>query len=164
MAVLPIRLYPDPVLRSKAEPVTEFDDALRKLTGDMTDTMREAPGVGLAAVQVGVVRRVVVYEWDELGGALVNPVVVEKKGRTVDEEACLSIPDMAYPVPRAQWVRVEALDESGMPFSIEAEDHLARILQHEVDHLDGVLYLDRIEPPHRREALRALRERTLTLS
>jgi peptide deformylase len=163
MAILPIRLYPDPVLREAAEPVGGVvDDSVRKLITDMGETMRAAPGVGLAAPQVGVQRRVVVYsvsEEDEIIG-LVDPVIVERSDETVTEdEGCLSIPGLAYPVPRAQHVVVRALDRNGEPIEIDAVDMEARILQHEVDHLDGVLFLERIDPELKKEALGVLRER-----
>lgn len=162
MAILPIRLYPDPVLREPAQPVAEIDDDLRKLVADMGETMRAAPGVGLAAPQVGVQRRVFVYvaaEEDDIV-ALVNPSIVERSDEAVTEdEGCLSIPGLSYPVERSQRIVVEATAMNGEQVRLEVEDMEARIMQHEIDHLDGVLFLERIDPDLRREALGILRER-----
>ena len=157
-------MYPDPVLREPAQRVTTVDDSVRQLARDMAETMYDAPGVGLAAPQIGVQRRVVVYrisEEDELR-TLVNPVIVSSSGEQTDDEGCLSIPGLAYPVTRAQQVSVTALDLDGNEVSYDAEDLEARVIQHEVDHLDGVLFLDRIDDAQRREALGILRERTLS--
>src|SRR5438094_5150885 len=115
MAVFPIRLFGDPVLREQAAEVTEVDDAIRKLIRDMRDTMRDAPGVGLAANQIGVLRRVVVWSFEGDEGALVNPRIVEQEGSWEAEEACLSLPGLSYPVVRAQQVKGEGLDRKGRP-------------------------------------------------
>jgi len=165
MAILPIRLYPDPVLREPAGPVADVDDSVRKLVADMTETMRAAPGVGLAAPQVGVQRRVLVYSLgtEEPVHALVNPEIVERSGEQLGDEGCLSIPELIYPVARADRIKVRALDEHGNAVAIEAEEFEARVIQHEVDHLDGVLFLDRLDPADRREALRIIREQALTV-
>lgn len=160
MAVLPIRLYPDPVLREAAAPVADIDDSVRKLIADMGETMRAAPGVGLAAPQVGVQRRVLVYSVapEEPIHALVNPEIVERSGEDTGDEGCLSIPGLTYPVARALHVVVRGLDGEGEPVQYEAEDFEARIIQHEVDHLDGVLFLDRLAADVRREAMRTIRD------
>jgi peptide deformylase len=163
MAILPIRIYPDPVLREPAQTVSDVDDAVRKLVSDMAETMKDAPGVGLAAPQVGVQRRVLVYqafEDDELR-ALINPEITKMDGEVTENEGCLSIPGLAYPVARAERIVVRALNDQGEVFEHEAEDFEARVIQHEVDHLNGVLYIDRIDPDLRREAKRILRERAL---
>src|SRR5438477_9330437 len=163
MAILPIRIFPDPVLRESTSPVKVVDDSVRKLVADMTETMIDAPGVGLAAPQVGVQRRVLVYrayEEDPVR-ALIDPEITKRDGEVTENEGCLSIPGLAYPVARAERITVRALDENGNTLEIEAEDFEARVIQHEVDHLDGVLYIDRIDPELRREAMRILRERAL---
>lgn len=163
MAVLPIRIYPDPVLREAAAPVAEVDDAIRKLVADMTETMHAAEGIGLAAPQVGVQRRVLVYQAgeDEPLKALVNPEILSRDGEQVREEGCLSIPGLAFPVTRAQTVVVQGLDALGKAVEYSAEDLEARVIQHEVDHLDGILFIERIDKADRKEALRILRERAL---
>lgn len=160
MAVFPIRLFGDPVLRQRAADVPEVDDSIRKLIRDMRDTMRDAPGVGLAANQIGVLRRVIVWSFEGDEGTLVNPRIVEKEGSVEGEEACLSLPGLSYPVLRAERVRVEGLDRKGRLTEIEAEDMTARILQHEIDHIDGVLFIDHLPPELQREARRLLREAT----
>ncbi len=154
-------MYPDPVLREPAAPVGAVDDSVRQLARDMAETMYDAPGVGLAAPQVGVQRRVLVYrvsEEDELH-TLINPVIVSSSGELIEDEGCLSIPGLAYPVARAQNVSVRALDLEGNELTYDASDMEARVIQHEVDHLDGVLFIDRIEKSLQREARRILRER-----
>ncbi len=161
MAVLPIRIYPDPVLRERASEVDVVDDAVRKLARDMEETMRAAPGIGLAAPQVGVQRRVLVYDIGEELHVLVNPQILDRRGEETDEEGCLSIPELVYPVSRALEVRVQGLDADGQRVEYEAEDLEARVIQHEIDHLDGLLFIDRIPDELRRDALRTLRERAL---
>lgn len=163
MAILPIRIYPDPVLREPAANVADVDDSVRKLIADLTETMKDAPGVGLAAPQIGVQRRVLVYQAfeDDPLRALINPEITRSEGELVEPEGCLSIPGLAYPVPRAERITVKALNENGEAFEHEAEEFEARVIQHEVDHLNGILYLDRIDPELRREAKRILRERAL---
>ena len=161
MAILDIRLFGDPVLRQKAHEVPEVDRAVRKLMRDMTETMIAAPGVGLAATQVGVVQRVIVWRNEEEEGALANPRIIDSKGEAVDSEGCLSLPGLNFDVRRAEWVRVEGLDEKSKPVVIEAEDLTARILQHEIDHIDGILFIDRLAPEDQKEARRMLREQTL---
>lgn len=164
MAIFPIRIFGDPVLRQKAAPVAGLDDSVRKLMADMRDTMRDAPGVGLAANQIGVARRVIVWEHEEDSGALANPQIVDRGGRVEDEEGCLSLPGLRYPVVRAQWVRVEGFDDRGEMVRLEAEDLVARIFQHEIDHLDGVLFIDHLPPDLQREARRLLREQALQVN
>jgi peptide deformylase len=164
MAVRPVRLYGDPVLRQKARPIPRVDDAVRGLVADMRETMRAYHGVGLAANQVGVLQRVLVVDVPLEGEtraryALINPVLDQRSGAEDDEEGCLSIPGIYEDVRRAQRVRVRALDESGADMEFTAEGFLARALQHEVDHLDGILFVDRLSPLRRhflRGALDAL--------
>ncbi len=149
MSVLQIRLYPDPVLRATAKAVEAFDDELRQLVADMIETMNEAPGVGLAAPQVGVSLRIAVVNPDPGGEdsqeyVLINPVIVEDEGRLMDSEGCLSIPDFTEKVPRATRLLLRAHNALGEQFELEATDFLARVIQHEVDHLDGILFVDRL--------------------
>jgi peptide deformylase len=165
MAVLGIRTFGDPVLREKARPVDHVTDLHRKLIHDMFDTMREAPGVGLAAPQVGVLERIFVYETEDERGALINPVVTARS-RTTEEgdEGCLSLPGLLYPVVRSATVSIRGMDENGNPVEIkDASDLLARIFQHETDHLDGVLFIDHLSDEQRREALTTLRNQALGL-
>ncbi|MFW6175739.1 MAG: peptide deformylase, partial [Acidobacteriota bacterium] len=149
MAIRPIRLYPDPVLRETCPPVERFDPELASLVDDMVATMHDAPGVGLAAPQVGVELRVAVVDLS-VGEdpaqlhVLVNPDVVEEEGQGTEVEGCLSIPDFTEKVDRATRIRVRAHDVRGEPFELEAEDWLARAVLHEIDHLDGVLFVDRL--------------------
>jgi peptide deformylase len=155
-----IRTLGDPVLREKAAPVTQFDDRLEQLADRMITIMRDAPGVGLAAPQLGVVRRVLVYHVeDDQPHALVNPEVVWRSEETdIHDEGCLSLPDVVVPVERALRIRVRAQDVRGDPLDFEAEEMEARVIQHESDHLDGVLILDRTSRRERARALRELRE------
>jgi len=163
MSLLQIRIFPDEVLRVECPPVEEFDDDLRRLVGDMVETMHAAPGVGLAAPQVGVEKRVMVVDLsvgedpDELR-VFVNPEIVEESGMVADFEGCLSIPGLSEKVERPQAIRVRAHDAAGEPFEIAAEDWLARAICHEVDHLDGVLFVDRLRGLRRDKARRALRK------
>jgi len=163
MAVRPIVLYPDPVLRRRAVAVDRFDDGLAELARDLAETMYEAPGVGLAAPQVGVEARVAVV--DVAPGApesklhvFVNPEIVESEGRATGEEGCLSIPGLSEKVDRPKRVRVRALDVVGNAFEIDAEGFLARAICHELDHLDGVLIVDRLSGLRKELAMRRLRK------
>jgi len=158
MAILPIRLYGDPVLRARAADVPQVDRGARRLMRNMTDTMREAPGIGLAAPQVGVLRRIIVWENEEDCGSLANPVILEREGSVEGEEGCLSIPGINYPVVRARLILVEGFDENGDKVKLETQDLTARIIQHEVDHLNGVLFIDHLPPDLRKEAMAAIRE------
>jgi peptide deformylase len=161
LAVAQIRQYPDPVLRMVAPPIEEFDDDLKRLVSRMGELMKDALGVGLAATQIGVLRRVFVFspEEDEVH-VLVNPEIVSRGDETeTDDEGCLSIQGVTMPVERSLTVRIEGLDESGKPVAYDFEGTPARIVQHELDHLDGKLILDRTTPEARREALAALRPR-----
>jgi len=166
-ALAQIRQYPDPGLRLRAKEVEAFDGDLRALAGRMTRLMEGANGVGLAANQVGVLRRVLVMQAgeDEEPLALVNPVLVERSDETdSDNEGCLSLQGVLVPVERALSVVVEARDPDGAEVRLELEGLPARVVQHEVDHLDGVLVLDRTTAEARREAMAALRARALTLT
>ncbi len=156
-----IRVIGDPVLRERAKDVQTFDRALRKLAKRMIRIMHDAPGVGLAAPQVGVVERLLVYDVDDDPRVLVNPVLTELTDeREAGDEGCLSVPGVTMPVQRAVRVRVRAMDVTGGEVDYEAEGLEARVIQHEVDHLDGVLIVDRTTREARAAALRALREGT----
>lgn len=157
MPILPIRLFGDPVLRTRASEVPEVDPAVLSLMGSMAETMLAAPGIGLAAPQVGMLRRVIVWENDEDRGALANPVVVSKEGAVEGDEGCLSLPGLSYPVIRSEWVRVEGLDELGQSVAVEAWDLTARILQHEIDHLNGILFIDHLPEDLHQQAMAELR-------
>ncbi|HEU5434713.1 MAG TPA: peptide deformylase [Thermomicrobiales bacterium] len=154
MPLLDIILEGDPRLRQKATRVRTVDDSLRKLAADMFETMHAAPGVGLAAPQIGVLRRLIVVHVPEnhdkdgepdLTLALVNPEIVRQHGRVCGYEGCLSIPGWTAEVPRAETVTVKAIDLDNKPVRIKARGWAARVLQHEIDHLDGILFLDRVE-------------------
>jgi peptide deformylase len=145
MSLLPILRYPDPRLYKKAAPVTAFDAALRKLVSDMAETMYAAPGIGLAATQVDAHQRVIVVDPSEDRNSLivlVNPEILESRGSQVCEEGCLSVPGIYEPVERAEWVRVGAQDLTGKPFTLEAEKLLAVCVQHEIDHLQGKVFVE----------------------
>jgi peptide deformylase len=155
-----IRTLGDPVLREKAASVTQFDERLQELAARMIKIMDDAPGIGLAAPQLGVVKRLLVYQVHDDGPhALVNPEIVWHSDETdVHDEGCLSVPDVVVPVERALRIRVRAQDVHGEPLDYEAEEMEARVIQHESDHLDGVLILDRTSRRERARALRELRE------
>ena len=145
MALLTILHYPDPRLRQVANPVAAVDDTLRRLVDDMAETMYAAPGIGLAAVQVNVALRVVVIDLSETRNALqvfINPEIVERDGKQVLEEGCLSVPGIFGEVERAQHIRVRALGRDGKPFGLEAQGLFATCIQHEIDHLDGKVFVD----------------------
>jgi peptide deformylase len=163
LALAQIRQYGDPALRLKAHEVEDFDDDLRRLVDRMTVLMHEAQGVGLAATQVGVLRRLFVFEPDEDGPrAIVNPVIVERGDETlVDDEGCLSLQGVRVPVERATSVVLEGKDPNGEDVRVELDAYGSRIVQHELDHLDGVLIIDRTDDEHRKEALSTLRPRAI---
>ena len=153
MSVREIRLLGDPVLREEAEPVEEIDEEIRRLADDLLETMYDADGVGLAAPQVGVSLRMFAYdvrEPDQPFGVLINPVVTEEEGSEKGEEGCLSIPGLSAVVERADRIVIEGLNPEGEEVRLEADGLLARCLLHERDHLDGVLFLDRISPIKRK--------------
>ncbi len=162
MAILPIRIYPDPVLRVRCKPVDEFDEALAKLIEDMVATMHAAPGIGLAAPQVGVESRVAVVdlsvgERPEDLLTLVNPSILEETGTDEDVEGCLSLPDITDKVKRPFSIKLQARDGTGEAIDLELEGLLARAVCHEVDHLDGILFTDRLSGLRKEKARRALR-------
>lgn len=149
MALLPILRYPDPRLHTRAQPVEVVDDSIRQLVRDMAETMYEAPGIGLAATQVNVHRRVVVIDVSEDRSellALINPEILERDGEQVCEEGCLSVPGIYEKVSRAERIRVRALDENGQQREFDAEGLLAVCVQHEIDHLDGRVFVEYLSP------------------
>ncbi len=161
MALLDILIYPAEVLKTAAEPVESVDDEIRRMVDDMAETMYAAPGVGLAANQVGSLKRVAVIDVAYTEGdpdliVLINPEIVGRSGRISWEEGCLSFPEINVEVDRSQEVEVRALDRDGKPFAIEAEDLLAVALQHEIDHLDGVTLADKVSFLRRRTIVREL--------
>ena len=168
MAVLPIRITGEPVLHEPATPVTAFDETLTTLVADMFDTMAEAPGVGLAAPQVGVGLRLFVFNWTDDDGVLwrgtainpelwVSPTPLHEADEDDESEGCLSLPGERFPLRRADRAILRAVDLDQRPFEIVAEGWLARIFQHEYDHLDGVLYADRLEYKHAKAATKEIK-------
>lgn len=160
-ATYPIRILGDPVLRRRAPEVTDLDGTVVRLARTMVDTMYDASGVGLAAPQVGVQKRLFTYDVGDGPNTIVNPEVVESSGERLFDEGCLSIPGISLEVLRAERVTVSGLDLDGHEVVIEDDDYLARVVLHELDHLDGVLILDRVEPGVRKAALKVLREQDL---
>ncbi len=145
MAILPILHFPDPRLRNQAQPVAKVDDETRALLDDMLETMYAAPGIGLAAPQVNVAKRVIVIDISEERNDphyFVNPEILTQRGNEVFEEGCLSVPNIYENVERAAWVRVQALGRDGQPYELEADGLLAVCIQHEIDHLEGKLFVD----------------------
>lgn len=160
--ILEVRKFGDPVLKSRTTPVKEFDGSLARLAEDMFETMRAHEGVGLAANQVGRLKRILVVSVEEQEYAIVNPEIEEKSETTEkDAEGCLSIPNVQVDVERSTGVTVSGKDVSGAPLRIEASGLLARVLQHEIDHLDGITILDRTDKESRKRAMREMRERML---
>ena len=154
-----VRVFGDPVLRAVAAEVTDIDGRLAKLADDMLATMYAEPGIGLAAPQIGVQRRLFVYDIGEGPKTMVNPVVTDSDGEWGYVEGCLSVPGLSWEIVRPKVVHVTGRDLDGNEVSLEADELLARLIQHELDHLDGVLLIDHLETAERRAALRALRER-----
>ena len=163
MSSYAVRTYGDPVLRQVATPVDDVDGALVKLVDDMVETMYEAVGAGLAAPQVGVQRRLIVYELDDGPKAIINPEIVESSGELYHDEACLSIPGLRIGIVRPETVLLKGYDLDGNELSIEADDFMGRMFQHEVDHLNGVLMVERLDDDMRKQALRILRDRAMGL-
>ena len=168
MAVLPIRITGESVLHGVALPVTSFDASLEQLVNDMFDTMREAPGVGLAAPQVGLNQRLFVYHWTDDDGTLhhgvavnpqlwLSPTPIGDPDDDDDSEGCLSLPGERFPLRRAERAVLSAVDQHGVAFEVRAEGWLARIFQHEYDHLEGILYVDRLAHRHAKAAAKAVK-------
>ena len=158
MAIQEIRLFGDPVLRTPTQPVVDFDKELRTLVADLSETMLAAPGAGLAAPQLGVGLRVFTYHVDDELGHLVNPVLTLSEDCQDGEEGCLSFPGLAFDTERASHVVAHGQNMWGEPVTIEGSDFLARALQHETDHLDGILFIDRLDRAARKLAMKAIRE------
>lgn len=159
MTIQPVRLFGDPILRARADEVTDFGPELRQLITDLTETMHDDGGVGMAAPQIGVGLRVFVYDTGEVSGHLVNPTwTVLGEEEQIGPEGCLSIPGVRYDTRRALRVHASGVDANGAPVQFDAEGLLARCVQHETDHLDGVLFLDRLDPADRKAAMRQIRE------
>ena len=161
--IYPIVKYPEPVLAQKAEHVTTFDRELKKLTDDMFESMYAAEGIGLAAPQIGVSKRIFIVDLsfgkekkDRL--VLINPEIVSREGKQTEEEGCLSLPDIRDKVSRSFTVRIRAQDETGKWFEMDGEELLSRAFQHELDHLDGVLFIDRLSRLKRDLILRRIRK------
>jgi peptide deformylase len=161
--ILKIVKYPEPVLEQPGEPVTEFDDDLRKFVADMIETMYASQGIGLAAQQVGAPKRITVIDLSQGKDpaqklVLVNPEVISHEGRQYEEEGCLSFPEIREKVSRSAKVRIRAQDEYGKWFEMDGEELLARAFQHEIDHLDGILFIFRMSPLKRNLNLRKIRK------
>jgi len=163
MSAYSVRVYGDPVLKQVARDVDQFDGSLARLVEDMVETMYGAEGAGLAAPQVGVQKRLFVYDVGEGPEAIVNPTIVETDGEWYHDEGCLSIPGLRLGLVRPDRVHLRGRDVDGNELSIEADEFLGRVFQHEVDHLDGVLMVERLEDDMRKQALRVLRDRALGL-
>ena len=158
MSIQTIRLFGDPLLRTPAQPVVDFDRELRNLVRDLTDTMLDAPGAGLAAPQIGVGLRVFTYNVDGVVGHLVNPELTLSDEEQCGPEGCLSFPGLTFDTRRALSVVARGANMWGEPVVLEGSDLLSRCIQHETDHLDGILFIDRLDPEQRKTAMRAIRE------
>ena len=161
MATHPVRLFGDPVLKQRSREVEDLNGSLVGLAESMYETMYEALGLGLAAPQIGVQRRIFTYDVGEGPHVIVNPEIVEASGEWVYNEGCLSVPGMHFDIVRPKEVTLQGIDLDGNEMVLEADELLARLFQHEIDHLDGVLLLDRLEPDQRKLALRSIREHGL---
>ena len=164
MAVFPIRVFGDPVLRQRAAEIEEIDAKIVRLSEEMIETMYAAPGVGLAAPQVGIERRIFVYDVGEGPMTVINPEIVESRGEWEYEEGCLSVPDLHWLIVRPKEVHLVGHDLQGNEISIEGDELLGRVFQHELDHLDGILLLERLEKDQRKQAMRVLRARAFSTS
>ncbi len=163
MATHPIRVHGDPVLKQPTAEVERIDGALVRLVEDMVETMYAAPGVGLAANQIGVQKRLFVYDIGEGPRVVINPVLSQHRDSWLYDEGCLSVPRLFWPIERPKHVHLTGVDLDGKELSIDADEMLARVFLHECDHLDGILLLERLDPDQKKEALRTLRTRALDL-
>lgn len=157
MATYPIRTYGDPVLRQVAQDVEQIDESILRLVDDMIETMQEAPGVGLAATQVGVQKRLFVYDIGQGPSAVLNGRITQSSGEWTYEEGCLSVPGLYWPITRPNEVLLEGIDLDGNELKLEASELLGRVFQHETDHLDGILLIERLDPDQYKEAMKILR-------
>jgi peptide deformylase len=164
VAIFPIRVFGDPVLRQRAAEIEAIDSKIARLSEEMLETMYAAPGVGLAAPQVGIERRIFVYDVGDGPVTVINPEIVESRGEWEYEEGCLSVPDLHWPIVRPKEVHLVGHDLQGNELSIEGDELLGRVLQHELDHLDGILLLERLEKDQRKQAMRVLRARAFAES
>ena len=158
MAILKVRTYPDPILKKKAEAVTDFGTDSQKLFDDMIETMYQEDGVGIAAPQVGISKRIFIASPSMTRGeeyVFINPEIADAKGRELGLEGCLSLPGISGEIPRAKIIKFRALDRNGNPVEMEVKDFFARIIQHELDHLNGILLIDRVDFDKRQELLAA---------
>jgi peptide deformylase len=162
--LLPIRTYGDPVLSAVTTNVENIDAKIAALAQSMIETMNDAPGVGLAANQIGVQKRLFVYDKGEGPHVVINPVIVETSGEWVYEEGCLSVPGLSWEIVRANQVHLQGFDLDGNEIDIETEEYEGRIFQHECDHLDGVLLVERLTDEQKKEAKKILRKRRLTFT
>lgn len=163
LAIFPIRTWPDAVLRTPAAAVDGIDDDIRRLVDDLLETMYDAPGVGLAAPQVGVLLQVAVFDIGEGPGHMINPVLEETSGNLEYQEGCLSVPERYWDVERPSYARVRAVDVAGREIVLEGDELMGRMLQHELDHLQGTLLLQRLPRRVRKQALKELREEAMGL-
>jgi peptide deformylase len=161
MAIYPIRIFGDPVLRATAVDVTDDAESLQRLVDDMLETMYEAPGVGLAAPQIGISKRIFVADVGEGPFAMVNPEIVEVSGTWTFDEGCLSVPGYYWPIKRPDYAKARGFDIEGNPVEFEGEELMGRVLQHEIDHLHGMLLLERLTRRSMKQALRDIREDSL---
>ncbi|MGC2174823.1 MAG: peptide deformylase [Acidimicrobiales bacterium] len=164
MSTLPIRTYGDPVLNTPTTEVENIDAKIAALAESMIETMHDAPGVGLAANQIGVQKRLFVYDKGDGAHVVVNPVIVETSGEWTYEEGCLSVPGLSWPIVRANEVHLTGFDLDGNEIDIQTSEYEGRILQHECDHLDGVLLVERLSDDQKKEAKKILRKRRLILT
>ena len=160
MAGYSIRLYGDPVLRQATSDIRDIDGNLKQLADDMIETMYAAPGVGLAAPQVGIQKRMFVYDAGDGPFTIINPKITESSGEWTFDEGCLSVPGLSWSITRPREIHVQGIDIDGNDVAIEAEEYLARVFEHEIDHLDGVLLIERLDSDQRKEAMRTLRHMT----
>lgn len=161
VANIEIRTYGDPVLRTPAKAVTEIDGSIAQLVRDMIETMYAAPGVGLAAPQIGVQKRIFVYDIGEGAKVMLNPKITESSGEWTYEEGCLSVPGLFWHIIRPKDIHIEGMDMDGGDISLDATEYLARVFQHEFDHLQGMLLLERLTSDQRKKAMKILRQRAI---